>query len=64
MAERITVEQARHDLDSPAGTLLVCGYDDDAKFAKYRIEEAIPLSEFRTREASIPKDREIIFYCA
>ena len=48
-----------------AGTaLLVCAYDEEEKFAKFRLEGAIPLKELETQLPKLPKDREIIFYCA
>jgi len=64
MAKRIDVDRAHHDLDSSGGAMLVCAYDDDAQWNKYRIEGAISLSALKAQEPSIPKDREIIFYCA
>jgi hypothetical protein len=45
-------------------TLLVCAYDNDAKFRRLRLEGAISLSEFKSHFPSLPKDREIVFYCA
>jgi len=46
-----------------AGTaLLVCAYDDNAKCGYMHLEGAIFLSELKKREASLPKDQEIIFY--
>ena len=48
-----------------AGTaLLVCAYDDEAKFKALHLEGAISLSEFRARLSDLPKSQEIIFYCA
>jgi len=48
-----------------AGTaLLVCAYDDEDKFKALRLEGALSLSSLREREKSLPKDQEIIFYCA
>lgn len=46
------------------GSLLVCAYDSDERFRSVALENAIPLSELRRRTDSLPKDREIIFYCA
>ena len=63
-AERISPERAREHLGSGAGTLLVCAYDDDAKFEQNHLAGAISLREFESRAGSLPKDREIIFYCA
>jgi rhodanese-related sulfurtransferase len=61
-AERISPQQAKQDMAS--GTLLVCGYDSKEKFGQNHLEGAMSLDEFRSREGSLPKDREIIFYCA
>jgi rhodanese-related sulfurtransferase len=46
------------------GALLVCAYDDDAKFENNRLEGAMSLSTLRERESSFSKDKELIFYCA
>src|SRR5688572_7620594 len=61
-AVRIDAAQAKADVKS--GALLVCAYDDEAKFQRNRLDGAISLKELRDREASVGKDREIIFYCA
>ncbi len=45
-------------------TLLVCAYDNDAKFQRLRLKGAISLAEFKSRLPALPKDREIVFYCA
>ena len=44
--------------------LLVCAYDDEVRFAKFHLEGAIPLKELEARLPKLPKDQEIIFYCA
>lgn len=44
--------------------LLVCAYDNEDKFKALHLEGAISLSEFKSRLSSLPKDQEIIFYCA
>ena len=64
LVERITAQQARQHLSSDPSALLVCAYDSDEKFAENRLEGAIPLSDFKARADALPKDREIIFYCA
>jgi hypothetical protein len=63
MAERIDVAEARRNVAN-GNALLVCGYEDEAKCARIRLEGAISMREFEARAASVPKDREIIFYCA
>jgi hypothetical protein len=60
---RITPEEIYPKLRS-GDALLVCAYDDDAKFRRNRLEGAIPLAEFRSLRPTLPKGREIVFYCA
>ena len=60
--ERISPQQANEELRS--GAVLVCAYDSEEKFRQNHLEGAISLDEFRDREASTPRDREVIFYCA
>ncbi len=45
-------------------TLLICAYDNDAKFRQLRLEGAISLAEFRSLLPGLSKEREIVFYCA
>lgn len=59
---RIGPQQAKREIAS--GAMLVCAYDDDEKCRQNNLDGAIPLSQFKRMENSIPKDREIIFYCA
>ena len=65
MAEvaRITPLEA-HTRVSEAGALLVCAYEDPAQFAENRLDGAISIHEFRARRDTLPRDQEIIFYCA
>jgi rhodanese-related sulfurtransferase len=44
--------------------LLVCAYDEEEKFVKFRLEGAISLKELESQLPKLPKDREIVFYCA
>jgi len=61
--ERIDPTAAR--ADTAAGkALLVCGYEDDAKCRKARLEGSIPLARFTSMATTLPRDKEIIFYCA
>lgn len=62
-AVRIGIEEAYRKVKS-GEALLVCAYDDDATYQTMRLEMAIPLSELVKRLPSLPKDQEIIFYCA
>ena len=61
--ERISAEDARGKVQG-GQAVLVCAYDDEAKCGAMRLEGAVTLSEFRRMLPSLPKDREIIFYCA
>jgi rhodanese-related sulfurtransferase len=62
-ARRIPVKEAYQKVKS-GKALLVCGYDDDAKFKAVHLEGALSLKEFQARLPKLPKDQEIIFYCA
>lgn len=61
--ERIDVSKVRSEAVQ-GRALLVCGYEDDAKCRKGRLEGAIPLAQFASMAQSLPKNKEIIFYCA
>ena len=60
---RISVDDARRAVQSDRA-LLVCAYDDEQKCNRLKLEGAITLSSFHSMLASLPKDHEIIFYCA
>lgn len=62
--QRISPQQAYARLASDANTLLVCAYDSAEKFEPNQLEGAIPLDELLSQIDIIPRDREIIFYCA
>jgi hypothetical protein len=62
--QRISPQQVHARLESDANTLLVCAYDSAEKFAQNQLEGAISLGEFLSQVDIIPRDREIIFYCA
>ena len=60
---RVSAEEIREEVVS-GETLLVCAYDDDAKFSRNHLEGAIPLSEFKTRVPDLAGNDKIVFYCA
>jgi len=61
--KRVAPEEIYQRLKS--GTvLLVCAYEDDAKFRRMQLQGAISLNEFKSRLPSLAKDQEIVFYCA
>ena len=57
--ERISVKQAREKANQ---ALLVCAYDNEAKYRIVNLEGSISLAHFQSRLASLPKTQEIIFY--
>ena len=65
MAEpmRVTPEEIYEKVKTDK-TLLVCAYEDEAKFKKMRLEGAISFNEFKSKLPSLSEDQEIIFYCA
>jgi hypothetical protein len=64
MAEpaRISAGETREKVVAGAA-LLVCAYENDEKCRAVHLEGAVFLSGFRDIAASLPKDREVIFYC-
>jgi hypothetical protein len=58
---RIDVEDARRAVEA-GRALLVCAYPDETKCTSIRLAGSLTLSELAMRD--IPKDRELIFYCA
>jgi rhodanese-related sulfurtransferase len=62
-ATRIGVNDAYRRV-SAGQALLVCAYEDEAKCRQMQLQGSIPLTQFASRAASLPKDQEIIFYCA
>ncbi|HJV64612.1 MAG TPA: ArsR family transcriptional regulator [Geomonas sp.] len=60
---RIAPQEAQARVQS-GQALLVCAYDDDEKFRSLHLEKALSLRQFREVEPSLPKDKELIFYCA
>ncbi len=58
---RVTPKEIYEKMKS-GKTLLVCAYEDDAKFKKLQIEGAISFDAFKSKLPSLPKDQEIVFY--
>jgi len=59
---RINPADVRARLQSGRGTLLVCAYEDEAKFKRARLEGAISFQSLQSRLPSLPKETEIVFY--
>lgn len=62
-AVRITPKEAYEKVKA-GQAVLVCGYEDEEKFRAMQLDMAVSFSEFRKMLPALPKDREIIFYCA
>ncbi|MDY6848511.1 MAG: rhodanese-like domain-containing protein [Geoalkalibacter sp.] len=60
---RIEPKEARRRMDA-GKAILVCAYESDEKFQYAQLEGAESLNHFRARLPDIPKEQEIIFYCA
>jgi hypothetical protein len=60
---RVTPEEIYPKLRS-GEALLVCAYENEVKFRRLQLEGAISLEEFNSLRPTLPKDREIVFYCA
>jgi hypothetical protein len=61
--ERVSVEEAHRKVGANQA-LLVCAYEDDAKCKALGLDGSISLADFQTKAASLPKNKEIIFFCA
>jgi rhodanese-related sulfurtransferase len=61
--QRISPREARQRVRQ-GEALLVCAYDSKEKFSQVHLEGALSLDAFRARLSELPKNREIIFYCA
>ncbi|HKB34891.1 MAG TPA: hypothetical protein VKD72_00460 [Gemmataceae bacterium] len=59
--KRVSPQEVRSNVQS-GRALLVCAYESDVKFRQAALEGAVPFSEFERRKASLPRDREIVFY--
>lgn len=59
--ERISAQQA-HAKIAANQALLVCAYEDEAKYRKFNLEGSISFTSFQLRAQSLAKSQEIIFY--
>ncbi|MBE9536442.1 MAG: ArsR family transcriptional regulator [Proteobacteria bacterium] len=60
---RVTPEETYKKVES-GKALLACAYDDDEKFRLMQLQGAVSFSELESKLESLPKNQEIIFYCA
>jgi rhodanese-related sulfurtransferase len=59
----ISAAEAHQDVTS-GKALLVCAYRDEEACREVQLEGSIPLARFESKHPGLPKDQEIIFYCA
>ena len=63
MTEPIRVSPAEVYTKVKSGkTILVCAYEDEARFKQLQLEGAISFNEFISKTPSLSKDQEIVFY--
>jgi rhodanese-related sulfurtransferase len=60
---RISAGEA-HERAASGKALLVCAYRDEEACGKVQLEGSISLAQLESRLPGLPKDQEIIFYCA
>jgi hypothetical protein len=60
---RIDPAAARREVQA-GRALLVCAYEDDARYRELKLEGSISFHAFEQKLASLPRTQEIIFYCA
>ena len=58
---RIPAEETRKKVTS-GEAILVCAYEDEGKFRKMHLQDAISLQNFKTRLPALSREQEIIFY--
>jgi hypothetical protein len=65
MTEQMQISAVEaHKRVTSGKALLVCAYRDEEACRKVQLEGSISLSRFESRLPGLPKDQEIIFYCA
>jgi hypothetical protein len=60
---RISVQEAREEVTS-GRAMLVCAYEEEEKCNQVALEGSISLTQFQQRLPSLPREQEIIFFCA
>jgi len=60
---RISVEEARQEVTS-GRAMLVCAYEQEEKCNQVALEGSISLTQFQQRLPSLPREQEVIFFCA
>jgi len=62
-ATRIDPRETRKKIES-GEALLVCAYDDEEKCSQMHLEGAMHMPELEEKLSEIPREKELIFYCA
>ena len=60
---RTTIAEARRKVEE-GKAVFVCAYESEDVCRGMMLEGGISLAEFRERVPSLPKEQEMIFYCA
>jgi hypothetical protein len=60
---RIGVQEAHREVTS-GRAVLVCAYEQDEKCNQVALDGSISLTQFQQRLPSLPKEQEVIFFCA
>ena len=65
MTEQMEISAGEaHERVASGKALLVCAYRDERVCRKVQLEGSMSLREFEARLPKLPRDQEIIFYCA
>jgi hypothetical protein len=59
--QRLDAQEARTKVKSNQA-LLVCAYEDEAKWRRFNLDGSISFASFKSRVNSLPKSQETIFY--
>lgn len=59
--DRVSPEGVRQKLESGTA-ILVCAYEDEARFGMMHLEGAISFNAFKSKLPSLGRNQEIIFY--
>ncbi len=60
---RVSAAEA-HERVTSGRALLVCAYRDEEDCRKVQLEGSISLTQLESKRPGLPKDQELIFYCA
>ena len=61
---RISAKETRRKMTGGTNLLLVSAYDSEERFREMELDGALSWPALQSRLPSLPKDQEIVFYCA